>query len=737
MVSTTNITPIKSYGNILDNIKEWVKHIAKNNPTVEQSEIINACTWAHSVHQSHTRAPGEPYLIHVINVADILAQLGMDTDVLVAAILHDVILDKQVQLSDIKKRFGSKVMHLIDGVAKMQLIEKVNNHSTITKENQIESLRKMLLAMAEDVRVVLIKLADRLDNMRVLRHQPDEKRRRFARETLELFAPLANRLGIWQIKWELEDLSLRYLEPSTYKKMAKLLDERRIDREDYIQKVMNILSKALLKTKIKAEISGRPKHIYSIWRKMQRKSLDFEQIFDVRALRVLVNTVNECYTALGIIHNIWQPLRNEFDDYIANPKSNNYQSLHTAVIGPSQKIFEVQIRTQAMHHHAELGVASHWRYKEEGTQHDRNFEQKITWLRKILQWKDEDGDVGDFLDRFKSEIFEDRVYVLSPQGQVIDLPQGSKPLDFAYSIHTQLGHCCRGAKINSRIVPLTYTLKSGDMVEILTSKEEKPSRDWLISQAGYLKTSKARAKVRQWLKKQDCEKHIGEGRVLLERLLRRFNIKDCNHERLAQKLRFKSVDDLLTSIGRGDTTIPQIASTFKEQVFPKKPLVSVDVDTSRVKGDVQIKGVGGLLSLIARCCKPVPDDLIVGYITKGRGVMVHRRDCPNVLRWQDEGNVRLIEVEWCQASPQQTVDYQMDIQVKAFDRTGLLRDICSIAASEKINILASNTKTDKTDNSVKMMFTLEISNLDQLSRALTKIDNLPNVMKVWRKTKVI
>lgn len=727
---------MSSTGDTLD-VQAWVKNIAKDRLETEQQAIIDACTWAQQVHQFQTYA-GVPYLVYLATVADILAQLGMDTDVLIAAILHGIVEDKQILLDDIQKRFGPIVTRLVDGVAKMKFIEELNDHSqkVINNNSQIECLRKMLIAMAEDVRVVFIKLADRLNNMRLLRSQPPEKQRRIARETLDLFAPLANRLGIWQIKWELEDLSLRYLEPETYKKMARLLDERRVDRENYIQQLMAELSVALQEAGIKAEVSGRPKHIYSIWRKMQRKEIDFEEIFDVRAVRILVNTINECYMALGIIHNKWQPLRNEFDDYIANPKTNNYQSLHTAVIGSERKIFEVQIRTHTMHHHAELGVASHWRYKEKDAQLDSHFEKKVAWLRQMLQWKDEEGDAGDFIDRFKSEIFEDRVYVLSPQGQVIDLPQGATPLDFAYHIHTQLGHCCRGAKINTRIVPLTYTLKSGELVEILTSKEEKPSRDWLIPQTGYLKTSRARAKVRQWLNKQDNQQHVAGGRTLLERVLRRFNIKNCNFEQLAQGLRFQSVEELLASVGRGDTTTAQIANTFKEQVLPNKPLpISIIADNRDTPANgIQIKGVGGLLTQTARCCRPVPYDPIVGYISKGRGVMIHRRDCTNALHWQDEGNERLIEVEWSEPKGQQISVYSVDIQINGFDRPGLLRDVCTIVTQEKINILATNTNTNQIDNSVNMMFTLEVSNLDQLSRSFSKIDNLANVMKVWRKS---
>jgi GTP pyrophosphokinase len=737
MVNTTNPLLIADTDNPIT-LNAWLERITENHPVSDKQAIIEACSLAQALHRTQTRASGETYLLHAMTVTDILAKLGLDTDVLIAALLHECVETQQLTLGEVERNFNPVVMRLVDGVARMRLIEDLQEQSPkhLETENQTESLRKMLLAMAEDVRVVLIKLADRLHNMRVLRALPVEKRRRMSRETLDLFAPLANRLGIWQIKWELEDLSLRYLEPETYQNMAKLLDERRDDRANYINKVMQILSAALQRTGIHAEVSGRPKHIYSIWRKMQRKGLTFNQIFDVRAIRVLVNTVSECYTTLGIIHTKWQPIRGEFDDYIANPKSNNYQSLHTAVVGPEQKIFEVQIRTHEMHHHAELGIASHWRYKEEGSPLDKNFEKKIAWLRQILQpSKEEEGDPNELLDRFKSEIIEDRVYVFSPTGQIIDLQQGSTPLDFAYSIHTQLGHCCRGAKINNRVVPLTYTLKNGDQVEILTSNQEKPSRDWLLPQASYLKTSRARAKVRQWLKKQDLRQHISEGRVLLERLLRRLNIKNCNLEQLAQKFRFKSVDELLAALGRRDITTTQITVTFNEQVFhTNSQIIPVIVESSRSKGGIYIKGVGGLLTQAARCCRPVPYDAIIGYITTGRGVVVHRRDCANALRWQDEGNKRLIEVEWSEPLEEDNLVYPVDVEINAYDRIGLLRDICAIASSEKVNIVTAHTYTNKMDNSVRMIFTFEVCNVEQLSRLLAKIDNLTNVMKVWRKS---
>jgi len=737
MVNTRSSTLIFNDGDTFE-LGAWLEQITKGRPAMEQQAITQACTLATKIYQSQRRISGELYLIHLLTVADILADLGMDTDVLVAAILHEIIETHLISLGEIENRFGPVVARLVDGVIRMEFIDNFSHHFSKNQDDstQRENLRRMLLAMVEDVRVVLIKLADRLHNMRTLSCLPIDKQQQVARETLDIFAPLANRLGIWQIKWELEDLSLRYIEPKVYQYMAHLLDERRIDRENYIHKIVDIIKEELKREGVLAEVSGRPKHIYSIWHKMKRKNLNFDQIFDVRALRVLVNTVKECYMVLGIVHNKWHPLPGEFDDYIAKPKNNNYQSLHTAVIGPEQKIFEVQIRTHAMHHHAELGVAAHWRYKEEDNKPGNNFEKKIAWLRQLPKWKEEEADSNDFINRFKSEISEDRIYVFSPHGKIIDLPLGATPLDFAYYIHTELGHRCRGVKVNNRIVPLTYTLKNGDQVEVLTSKEEKPSRDWLNPQLGYLKTSRARAKVRQWLRKQDTQQHLKDGRALLERELRRLNIRDFNLDQLAQHLHFITLDDFLLALGRGDITLAQVTHACNEQFFfHKKPVISLPIKTDAINRDnIYIEGVGGLLTHTAACCKPVPYDSIVGYVTKGRGVVVHRRDCSNALRWQDEGNERLIEVAWTQAKETPSVSYPVDIQVRAHDRRGLLRDVGSIIAEEEVNIVATQTLTDKFDNSVSMTLSLEINNLEQLSRVLAKIDGLANVIEVSRKT---
>ncbi|MCV6636177.1 bifunctional (p)ppGpp synthetase/guanosine-3',5'-bis(diphosphate) 3'-pyrophosphohydrolase [Candidatus Albibeggiatoa sp. nov. NOAA] len=717
-------------------IAHWVNRICTHRSEIEKQNLIDACNLAYEIHENQTRVSGDPYLAHVLTVADILADLGMDTDVLIAGILHEAC--DQNSLKRIQKRFGAPVRHLIEDTSKMHAIEEVSQDAFEQhwEDKQKERFRKMLLAMAEDVRVVLIKLADRLDKMRTLRYEEESAQHRIAQETLDLYAPLANRLGIWQIKWELEDLSLRYLEPTAYKKLAKLLDERRVDREDYIQGIMSDLTAALAEEGIEAEISGRPKHIYSIWNKMNRKQTNFDRIFDVLAVRVLVQSVTQCYTVLGIVHRKWQPIPHEFDDYIASPKHNNYQSLHTAVYGPENKVFEVQIRTQDMHRHAELGVAAHWRYKEGGNSaEDQRFNAKIAWLRQILQTRDDDTDSDDLIDRFKSEIYEDRVYVLSPKGKVVDLPKGATPLDFAYHIHTQLGHRCRGAKVSGRIVSLNYELQSGEQVEILTSNESRPSRDWLNPNLHYLQTSRARSKVRHWLTKQNSQQHIADGRHLLEKELARLNIHDISLDKLAQRMRFTSVDAFLAALGRGDLTVLQVARILQDLYFPApdkiKPIV-VREPSNQEHSSIQIRGVGGLLTQTAGCCKPIPYDPIIGYVTKMRGVVIHRQDCPNALRWQDEDNERLIEVEWGMSETEDSQLYPLDVQILAYDRKGLLHDVCQIAFNEKINILATNTLTNKKDDTVKMQFTVEVTGLDQLSRALAKIDNLTNVMEVKR-----
>ncbi len=721
----------------VSDVNAWLSSLGVRSGEAGEELIRRAYEFARHAHGEQRRASGEPYIQHTLAVADILAGLNLDPETVAAAILHDVVEDTAVGVADVERAFGAAVARLVDGVTKMHIIDLQGEREDQGQEHvQAESLRKLLLAMAEDVRVVLIKLADRLHNMRTLNHLTRDKQRRIARETLDIYAPLANRLGIWQIKWELEDLSFRYLEQANYKEIAHFLDERRVDREHFIEKAMDRLRQEMEHVGIHADISGRPKHIYSIWKKMQRKDLGFHQIHDVRAVRIIVDEVADCYGALGVVHTLWRHIPREFDDYIATPKANNYQSIHTAVVGPYGKTLEVQIRTRTMHEHAELGVASHWRYKE-GSHGDKLYDQKIAWLRQLLEWKDEATDAGDFIDRFKSEVFQDRIYVLTPQGAVVDLQQGATPLDYAYHIHTEIGHRCRGAKVNGRIVPLTYELKNGEQVEILTTAHGTPSRDWLNPQLGYLKTSRARAKARHWFKQQDVSVNISAGRAALEREMHRLGVHGFSHDKLAVYLQYPGVDDFLAEIGRGEINSSQLASTIQAVAMPRDEPVLETHPVRRRRGatgetgsDVHIHGVGNLLTHVARCCKPVPGDPIIGFITLGRGVTIHRSDCSNILNLSPEKRPRLIEVEWSTASDGV---YNVEVEIQAIDRGGLLRDVSAVVANEKINVIAVTTLSDKHHNTARMQLTLEIADVRQLSRVLNRINQLPNVYEARRK----
>jgi len=716
-------------------VQQHLDKLLSGRPEQEQQVLDAATRLCLSAHHGQQRISGEPYYLHALAVAEILHELKLDYETLAAAILHDVVEDTAVTLEDVRDDFGEVIARLVDGVTKMERIGEFQDAELgMADQQQAESLRKLLLAMAEDVRVVLIKLADRLHNMRTLKYLDESRQRRIAHETLDIYAPLANRLGIWQIKWELEDLSLRYLEPEAYQSLARLLDEKRIAREGYIAGVISQLERELRKAGIKATVTGRPKHINSIWRKMQRKRVDFDQIFDVRAVRILVKEEKDCYAALGIVHGLWRHIPKEFDDYIANPKENLYRSLHTAVVGPGGHNLEVQIRTEEMHKHAELGVAAHWRYKE-GKGFDPGYEEKIAWLRQLLDWREEEHTANDFVDRFKSEALQERVYVLTPQGRIIDLPQGSTPLDFAYAVHTEIGHRCRGAKINGRIVPLTYQLKNSEQVEVLTTRHGGPSRDWLNSHLGYLKTSRARSRVRSWFKRQDYELNVSAGRGILDKEFHRLGITDLPVERLAARFKFKQIDELLAAIGRGEITPGNLATATsgllpkQESQEPVRPRQSRKLQTGALAG-FKIRGVGNLLTSLARCCRPVPNDPIIGYITRGRGVTVHRQDCGNILRLQGEERARLIEVEWGSTVNE---NYPVDIAIEAYDRSGLLRDITTLLANERINVTGVNTATDPGDGIARMSLSLEISDISQLSRVLSQIGQLPNVVEARRK----
>ncbi|WP_455211287.1 GTP diphosphokinase [Kaarinaea lacus] len=718
----------------------WLNHIRahRSEQDLEKLRRVYALMDGVVEHQQHLF--GESELHRCLMVTEILAELGMHTDTLLAVMIHGLLVVQVITPEEILDNYGENIAGLVQGIDKMRIVDAYQlQHSDLAQDkHQMESVRKLLLAVAEDLRVVLIKLAERLHIMRNVKTVSEPVREQLARETMDIFAPLASRLGIWQIKWELEDLSFRYLQTDAYQKVAKMLDEKRLDREKYIANVIDILKAELEKSGIHADVTGRPKHIYSIWRKMQRKGVGFQELFDVRATRILVNNIAECYAALGIVHSKWRPIKSEFDDYIASPKENQYQSLHTAVIGPDDKTIEIQIRTRDMHEHCEYGIAAHWGYKEGGKQ-DVKLTEKIAWLRQILEFNDEEADSGDFIDHFKSEVFSDRVYVLTPQGKVVDLPKGSTSLDFAYHIHTEVGNHFCGAKADGKIIPIGYELQNGQTIEVLTSKHSSPSRDWLNPQLGYVKSSRTRAKIRAWFKQLDYDRNVEDGRALIERELHRLGIKQPDYDFLLKRYHANKVDDLYAALGRGEITTVQITSALHDQILPPRTdttpsTVSFLRKPTAGKGapdGMQIMGVGDLMSRLAQCCKPLPYDEITGYITRGKGVTVHKNDCPNLLRLRATEKERLVAVSWGESSKDV---YPVDIVIRAFDRQGLLNDITHVLSNEHLNVVGVNTHTDKKTHIANMVFSLEVNDISQLSQALVKIEQLPNIMEVARKT---
>ena len=714
-----------------------ISEIVERIPPGERADgaralIERAYAVAERAHTGQMRKSGDPYIQHPLAVAVLLADLRMDPDTIAAGLLHDVVEDSEIDLEHLAEEFGAQVASLVDGVTKLEQIEqeqidRFRKQSQRSRDEQeSESLRKMFIAMAEDIRVVIIKLADRLHNMRTLDPLTPERRKAFARETLEIFAPLANRLGVWQWKWELEDLSLRYLDPATYIEIASLIKERRPERESSIQRHIEVLQQKLTEAGIEAEITGRPKHIYSIYTKMERKGVPFERVYDVRGIRVITQTVPDCYGVLGIAHGLWKPIPGEFDDYIATPKDNMYQSLHTAVVSDDGNTLEVQIRTWEMHRTAEYGIAAHWRYKE-NSKRDQAFEAKIAWLRSLLEWRKEVTNASEFVDAMKTDIFQDRVYTFTPKGKLIDLPVGATPIDFAYYVHTEIGHQCRGARVNGRLVSLDYQLQNGDQVEILTARRGGPSRDWLNPALGLIKTSRARSKIRQWFRRQDRQQNIAQGRVTFERELKRLGMEQIGHETVAELFNYDKLEDFYAAIGSGDIHSQQIAGKIaatrprEDEEIPRTPPPQV----STVEG-IQVQGTGGLLTRLAGCCHPLPGDDIIGYVTRGRGVTIHRRDCPNILRLRDTD--RLIEVDW---GPRvQTVP--ATILITAYDRARLLSEISSIIGAEDINIAA--LRQDVSKNIATIYITLWIATIAQLSRVLAKIERLPNVIEAHRYT---
>ncbi len=724
---------------LMTDIELLVELFKSYSPEADTARILRAYELAREAHAGQVRATGDPYLTHVVQTAKILADMYMDEPSIVAGLLHDVPEDTPVSLDTVREQFGDEVARLVDGVTKLSQLRLG------MEQEEAESLRKMFLAMAEDIRVVLIKLADRLHNMRTLYGKSADKQKKIARETLEIFAPLANRLGIYHVRRELEDLSLKYLEPGAYDEIEQLLAEDRDDGQSFITQAITILRERLPQEGIQAEITGRPKHIYSIYKKMLAKERDFSHIYDIRAARVIVDAVKDCYVVLGVVHSLWTPIPGEFDDYIAKPKENLYRSLHTAVIGPGGKPLEVQIRTREMHQIAEYGIAAHWRYKEPGGRRDPNLEEKINWMRQLVEWRTEIVDARTFVDSLKTDIFKDQVYVFTPKGQIIELAAGATPIDFAYHVHTEIGHRCRGAKVNGKIVALDYKLKTGDRVEILTAKKGGPSRDWLNPSLGLVQTARAREKIRQWFKKQEREAAIAEGRELLEKELRRLGLAQKNLDEVAHLFNVKSTDDLFEAIGHEDISIQFVGTKLLEAEQAKAqpsplPLSALEGRGSgaevkprpREEADVglEIGGVGNLLTRLARCCNPLPGDEIVGFITRGRGITIHRKDCKNVLDMDTERE-RVLSLKW--GNKKQDKVYSVQIQVRAFDRAGLMHEISGIVADEGVNMSAVSS-TSTRDKTALIRATLEIVGAGQLTRILNKIDRLPNVVEARRVT---
>ena len=727
-----------------NNVPSWLAGVSFGRAEEDIERIEKAAYFAINAHQGQKRTSGEDYVNHTFAVAAIVHELGLDSDVVIAALLHDTVEDTEVTLMQLRSEFGVDVENLVNGVTKMEVIQEFSDTETdrrkYKQEAKAESLRKMMLAMVDDVRVVLIKLCDRLHNMRTLGVVNPEKQKRVATETLEIFSPLANRLGVWQIKWELEDLSFRYIEPEIYKNIAKKLAERRVDRQLFIDGFIHAVDSQLKRDGIDADTKGRVKHIYSIWTKMQKKGLEFEQLFDVRAVRILVDSVKDCYSALGSIHTNFTFIPGEFDDYIATPKENNYRSIHTAVIGPNGKAVEVQIRTHEMHEYNELGIAAHWRYKEGSTNNDQAVNNKILWLRQLLEWKDEVADASEFVDRVKDEVFEDRVYVFSPKGKVVDLSYGSTPIDFAYAIHTEVGHSCRGAKVNGKMVPLTYRLKTGEQVSIITSKSKGPSLDWLDPHKGYTRSRRARSRIQHWFRHEHRDETIAHGRHILERELERMNLSSVNYEQLASILKADDAEELFFRLVDGSIKPGRAAAMAQRLLKPAGPddepseisfkgtrMVSNDDFKS---AGLSVDGVSDLMTNLAKCCMPVPGDTVLGFVTRGTGITIHRDNCPNIVYQQNYDNERVVDVNW---GTNEERTYPMAVQISAFDRKGLLRDVSTVFADEKVNVLEMSTHTDAKKQSVLMESLIEVTSIEAMSKVLAKLDNLPNVMSVKRK----
>ncbi len=754
MVKVREIHPVKDDGSV--DLALWVKDLKLLNgqDILDEELILSACEFSRKAEQKSLASKNlwshrtSSFLIG-LEMATILAELNLDQDSIVAAILYRDVREGKTTLEQVSKKFGDNIANLIDGVLKMAAISELKNvaiEGSVLGQHtdQLENLRKMLVAMVDDVRVALIKIAERTCAIREVKDASEERKQKVAREIFDIYAPLAHRLGIGQLKWELEDLSFRYLEPEAYKKIAKLLDEKRLDRQQYIDQVLEMLNAELQKNKIKAETFGRAKHIYSIWRKMKKKNIEFSEVYDVRALRVLTHSVQDCYMTIGIVHSLWQPIPGEFDDYIASPKENGYRSLHTAVIGPGGKALEVQIRTYEMHEESELGICAHWRYKEGDTRSRGNsgYEDKIAWLRQVIEWQEELGEdvLGTIADQFSHGIIDERIYVFTPEGHVVDLPAGSTPIDFAYHVHTEVGHSCRGARVNGKMVPLSYTLTTGEQVEIMRTKNGGPSRDWLNPNFGYIHTARARVKAKHWFKLQDRDQNIHDGKAILNREFHRLAISHVDYPKLAPHVNLKTADDIYAAIGAGDLRVAQILNALQKvhnmnlnETTPKPSSEPLSFHTlpypNAGPSSISVQGVDNILTHIAGCCKPVPGDDVTGYITVGRGVSIHRNDCLKLEELQVSEPDRMVDINW-NASDDKS--YPVDILIRAYDRQGLLRDISELFANERINLIGVQSRSNDGNNIAEMTLSMKVNSLETLSRVLTKVSGLKNVFEVQR-----
>ena len=729
--------------NQVPDLEAWLSRVTSKLAYKDINLLRNACVLAQLAGEHEANWFGESCFHQGLVMVDILADLNVDQDTLAATMLHSSVQYADLQIADVNEHLGKSIMQLIDGVSKMDAANTLKYDSTShnTDHGQIDRLRRMLLAMVEDVRVVLIKLAERIYLLRAAKVISGSERKALARETLDIYAPLASRLGVGQLKWELEDLAFRYLETSTYQNIATSLAQKRLEREAYVDHTISFLKTALDKNHIKnANVNGRAKHIYSIYRKMQRKNIDFDQIYDATAVRILVDSIEDCYTALSCVHSLWEHIGSEFDDYIATPKPNGYRSIHTAVKGPYHRNIEVQIRTYDMHNNAELGVAAHWIYKE-GSLIKTGYEQKIAWLRQLLEWQSELGKENEPAETLRSQAFDDRIYVFTPAGHIVDLPAHATVLDFAYYIHSDIGHRCRGAKVFGKIVPLTHTLQTGEQIEIITGKQASPSRDWLSPHSGYLKSSRAKSKVHHWFKQQDYQRHLTEGEALYTRETRRLQLTQVDLNAIALQCNYKTKSDLIAALGAGDIRMPHLLSLLQKQIdATNAPSQSVDVippettfspQPQQLSTDITINGIGHLLTYIAKCCHPVPGDPIIGYITVGRGVTIHHIHCPNADQKDGKHKAeRFVDVSW---GKQTHKHYTVHIMLQAYDRAGLVRDVSQLVSAEKLPILSLSTTTHTSENTACIDMAINIYDINTLSHLLGKLQGLTGVYNVERK----